>query len=97
MSILKKLFKAADQHGEDAGALDHTVGDLQDLLHRSWATHFQTMKLIAELDRDAATDLLDECYGVGCRDEQDLDALRAEVLEGYRSGKISSAAIQALG
>lgn len=35
--ILAQLFQAADQHGEDE-APDHTVGDLQALLRRTWLT-----------------------------------------------------------
>lgn len=42
---LEKLFKAADNHGEDSGEPDHTVGDLQGLLRRSWALMSFTQKL----------------------------------------------------
>ncbi len=195
-TILKKLFAAADNHGEDSGEPDHTVGDLQDLLRRSWEIMSVSQKLqllrgtevynvvecgargefewddlvaeitqslaeqetavvaagyeikvqfvegtffwetkeeasedfyaredavadayrhfskqpdegqevaptpdakvnavIAELSRESATDILDECFGVGCRDEQDVEDLREEILAAYLAGKISSADI----
>lgn len=195
-TVLKKLFAAADNHGEDSGEPDHTVGDLQDLLRRSWEIMSVSQKLqllrgtevynvvecgargefewddlvaeitqslaeqetavvaagyeikvqfvegtffwetegeasedfyaredavadayrhfskqpdegqegaptpdakvkaaIDDLSRESATDLLDECFGVGCRDEEDVEDLRAEVLAAYLAGKISGADI----
>lgn len=193
--ILKKLFAAADNHGEDSGEPDHTVGDLQDLLRRSWEIMSVSQKLqllrgtevynvvecgargefewddlvaeitqsvagqeseiseagyeikvqvegtffwetndeasedfptredavadayqhftkqstteqkvvaepdakikavIANLSVDSAVDILDECFGVGCRDEQDIEDLRAEILAAYQAGKIPDAEI----
>lgn len=189
--ILEKLFAAADNHGEDSGEPDHTVGDLQDLLRRSWEImsvsqrlqllrgtevynvvecgargEFEWDDLVAEitnslteqevavtaasyllyegedgffwetqaeeslyfphredavadayqhlmkqqgkepvavalpdakikaivnnLSRESATDILDECFGVGCRDEQDVEDLQAEILTAYQAGKISA-------
>lgn len=44
-SILKKLFSAADAHGEDSGEPDHTVGDLQDLLRETWSLMTPSQKL----------------------------------------------------
>lgn len=35
--IIEILFKAADDHGEDTGELDHSIGDLQDLLREVWS------------------------------------------------------------
>ncbi len=35
--MIEKLLVAADNHGADAGAYDHTVGDLQNLLRRAWS------------------------------------------------------------
>lgn len=35
-AILSKLLSAADLHGEDAGDVGHTIGDLQSLLQQSW-------------------------------------------------------------
>lgn len=43
--ILQKLFNAADNHGEDTGEPDHTVGDLQDLLRKSWDLMLPSQKL----------------------------------------------------
>lgn len=190
--ILEKLFAAADNHGEDSGEPGHTVGDLQDLLRRSWeimsvsqklqllrgtevynvvecgargefewddlvaeitkslagqeaevieagyefkvqieGTHFwetedeasedfptrvdavadayrhlmtqraqeqiattspdaKIQAIITSLSRESATDILDECFGVGCRDEQDVEDLQAEILTAYQAGKISA-------
>jgi len=193
--ILEKLFAAADNHGEDSGEPDHTVGDLQDLLRRSWEIMSVSQKLqllrstevynvvecgaqgefegddlvaeitqslagqeseiteagyeikvqvegtffwetddeasedfptredavadayqhfakqsaygqkvaaepdakikavIDDLSLESAVDILDECFGVGCRDEQDIEDLRAEILAGYLAGKIPGAVI----
>lgn len=193
--ILEKLFTAADNHGEDSGEPDHTVGDLQDLLRRSWEIMSVSQKLqllrgtevynvvecgargefewddlvaeitqslagqeaeiakagyeikvqvegtffweteeeasedfgsredavadafqhftkqsadgpkvaaepdakikavIDDLSLESAVDILDECFGVGCRDEQDVEDLRAEILAGYLAGKIPGAVI----
>lgn len=47
-------------------------------------------EIIANLSRESATDILDECFGVGCRDEQEVEALQAEILTAYQAGKIST-------
>ena len=36
MNQLEQLFAAADAHGSDTGEIDHTIGDLQDLLRHAW-------------------------------------------------------------
>ena len=178
--ILNKLFAAADNHGEDSGEPGHTIGDLQDLLRRSWEImsvsqrlqllestevddlasagargEFEPSDLVTTitdtlnaqetaltaagytimeyedgffwetddeasedfyarddavadgyahltervvavvniLSRGAAIDLLDECFGVGCRDEQDIQVLRDEVQAAFLNGKLSAGEI----
>lgn len=43
--IMQKLFDAADNHGEDTGEPDHTVGDLQDLLSKAWELMLPSQKI----------------------------------------------------
>lgn len=63
-TILTHLLAAADNHGEDSGEPDHTIGDLQDLLRKAWAllNHGQRVAL---LESDEVESVLD-CGG---RDE----------------------------
>lgn len=56
--ILEILFKAADDHGEDTGEPDHSIGDLQDLFREAWSiltTDQKTQLLLSE----SVQDLLD--------------------------------------
>lgn len=56
--ILEILFKAADDHGEDTGEPDHSIGDLQGLLREAWSllTADQKAQL---LESESVQDLLD--------------------------------------
>jgi hypothetical protein len=69
-NLLRKLLTAADNHGEDSGELDHTVGDLQDLLAAAWdiMTPSQQREL---LTTSAAENIVE----AGARDEFDAEAL----------------------
>lgn len=55
----------------------------------------QVVAAINELPRSTAIDILDDCFGVGIRDEQGDESLQAEVLRAYLAGKLSSADILA--
>lgn len=57
----------------------------------------QAAAIINDLPRSAAIDLLDDCFGVGIRDEQDDESLQAEVLAAYRAGKTDRDEILAYG
>lgn len=50
----------------------------------------RALAAVNRLSREALIDILDECFGVGCRDEQDDDKLRAEVLAAHKNGRVSS-------
>lgn len=56
--ILEILFKAADDHGEDTGEPDHSVGDLQGMLREAWSilTTNQKARLLLS---ESVQDLLD--------------------------------------
>jgi hypothetical protein len=73
-SILKKLFKAADNHAEDTGEADHAVGDLQDVLRAAWdlMTPEQRGQL---LESDAVEALIE----AGAQDEFRAEDLVAEL------------------
>ena len=73
-SILEKLFTAADNHGEDAGEPDHTVGDLQDLLRRAWdlMNVSQKMQLLK-------SDEVENIVELGARGEFEVEDLMVEV------------------
>lgn len=70
---LEKLIAAADNHGEDEDP-DHTVGDLQDLLRRSWEIMGVSQRLQLLRSDEAESVILH-----GARDEFDAEALVAEV------------------
>lgn len=70
---LEKLLVAADNHGEDDDP-DHTVGDLQGLLRRSWEIMSVGQKL--QLLRGTEVYNVVEC---GARGEFEWDDLVAEV------------------
>lgn len=57
LKILEKLFYAADNHGEDTGEPDHTVGDLQDMLRQTWKIMTVSQKLEL-LDSETIEDLV---------------------------------------
>lgn len=73
-AILKKLFAAADNHSEDSGEPDHTVGDLQDLLRRSWEIMSVGQKL--QLLRSTEVYNVVEC---GAQGEFEWDDLVTEI------------------
>lgn len=73
-SILQKLFHAADNHGEDSGEPDHTVGDLQDLLRLAWED-LPPSKQIKLLQSSKIEDLID----FGAQGEFEADDLVAEL------------------
>lgn len=77
--VLEKLFKAADNHGEDAGEADHTVGDLQDLLRTAWELMTPSQKL-AFLSEERSAELVVEAGARGEFSLKDLaDEVRADV------------------
>jgi len=71
--LLEKLLTAADNHGEDSGEPDHTVGDLQDLLRATWGLMSAGQKALLMEDSTVA-DLVD----VGARDEFTAEDLQKE-------------------
>lgn len=71
---LEKLIEAADNHGEDSGEPDHTIGDLQDMLREAWGLLSFSQKL--QLIQGDAVENVVECGG---RDELSVDAIVAEV------------------
>lgn len=72
---LEKLLKAADNHGEDAGEPDHTVGDLQDLLRCAWDIMSVSQKI-----QFLKSDEVDSLVELGGRNEftaeEEVDGLR---------------------
>lgn len=48
----------------------------------------KVLATIADLSREDLIDALDEYVGVGCRDEQDTEDLRNELLAAYKRGDI---------
>lgn len=75
-TILNKLFTTADIHGDESGEYDHTVGDLQDLLRRSWAIMSIAQKRQL-LQSDEAANVI-EC---GAQEEFDADDLIEELTQ----------------
>lgn len=73
-AILEKLLTAADNHGEDSGEPDHTVGDLQDMLRLAWEA-LPPSKQIALLSTDGACNVVE----LGARGEFEADDLVAEL------------------
>jgi hypothetical protein len=73
--ILNKLFTAADNHGDDSGEADHTVGDLQGLLSRAWAVMSVDQRL-----QLLKSDEVEELLTAGARDAFNVDDLLAEVV-----------------
>ena len=73
-SVIDKLCKAADNHGEDAGEADHTVGDLQGLLRPCWRlmTPDQKQAFVGSPEVEDVVDL-------GAREEYSVEDLLAEV------------------
>ena len=73
-NILMRLFKAADNHGNDTGEPDHTVGDLQQLLVRacSFLSDSQKVEFLQSSE-------VQELVEAGARDEFDAASLIAEV------------------
>lgn len=69
-AILEKLITAADNHGEDSGDPDHTVGDLQDLLRSAWEIMTVSQKL--QLLRGEAVESVVECGAQGDFEPDDL-------------------------
>lgn len=65
---LDALFSAADQHAEDTGEPDMTVGDLQALLRDAWRLMNRAQRS-ALLNTETARDLLalDERHDAGSR------------------------------
>lgn len=64
--ILTSLLTAADNHGEDSGEPDHTIGDLQDLVKLMWALLTPSQRLEV-LESDEVSDLA----MAGARDDWD--------------------------
>jgi len=73
-NILMRLFKAADNHGNDTGEPDHTVGDLQQLLVRacSFLSDSQKVEFLQSSE-------VQELVEAGARDEFDAASLIAQV------------------
>lgn len=67
--ILEKLLTAADNHGEDDDP-GHTVGDLQDLLRRSWSLMSVSQRF--QLLRSDEVENLVECGARGEFEPEDL-------------------------
>lgn len=65
---LEKILTAADNHGEDSGEPDQTVGDLQDILRDAWEIMTVSQK-IQLLKSDAVGNVIE----LGGRDEIDVD------------------------
>lgn len=75
-TILNKLFEAADNHGEDTGEPDHTVGDLQDLLRQAWSLMAPSQRMaLIESDEVEAT------LETGAREEFSQDDLLDSIEE----------------
>lgn len=79
-TILNKLFDAADNHGEDTGEPDHTVGDLQDLLRKAVAlmTPSQQLELLQSVE-------VDNMVETGAREEFDVEDLVAHFEAGHKA------------
>lgn len=87
-AILEKLFKAADNHAEDTGEPDHTVGDLQDLLKAAWDLLAPSQK--HDLLNSEAVENVIDTGAQGAFEANDLVAeLHASVAE--MQGKITAA------
>ena len=65
---LEKLLLAADNHGEDSGETDHTVGDMQDLQRRTWAI----MQLLWSSE-------VDDLMSTGARGEFEADDVVTDI------------------
>jgi len=76
-SILERLFKAADNHGEDSGEADHSVGDLQQLLTRA-CSFLSVSQVLAFL----ASDEVEALVEAGARGEYDVQTLMDEIQRG---------------
>lgn len=63
-AAIERLLVAADNHGEDSGEPDHTVGDLQGLLRRAWDIMSVSQRLQL-LQSDEVENLVE----AGARDE----------------------------
>jgi hypothetical protein len=76
-SVLEKLISAADNHGEDSGEPDHTVGDLQDMLREAW-------RLLPSAQRQEflESDAVENLVGLGAREEFDVDDLVEQLSAG---------------
>lgn len=73
-SILERLFKAADNHGDDSGEPDHAVGDLQQLLTRA-CSFLSVSQMLAFL----ASDEVEALVEAGARGEYDVQTLMDEI------------------
>ncbi|MBX3755403.1 hypothetical protein [Ralstonia pickettii] len=73
-SVIDKLCKAADNHGDDAGDAGHTVGDLQGLLQLCW-------RLMTPAQKEAfvASPEVEDVVDLGARGEYSVEDLLAEV------------------
>lgn len=69
-AIIEKLLVAADNHGEDSGEPDHTVGDLQGLLRRAWG--IMSVSQRRQLLKTSEVAALTEAGGRGEFDRDDL-------------------------
>lgn len=74
MTILDKLFAAADNHGEDTGDGDHAFGDLQDLLRAAWKIFTPAQQRLL-LGTEEVANLVE----AGARDEFTVEDLAAEL------------------
>ncbi|KWU19173.1 hypothetical protein [Burkholderia cenocepacia] len=73
-AILQRLFDAADNHGEDTGEADHTVGDLQGLLRKACS-----LMTVGQQLRFLGSDEVLELVEAGARDEFDASTLMDEL------------------
>ena len=85
--ILSKLFEATDNHGDDSGESDHTVGDLQSLLGRAWA-----LMSISQRRQFLNSDEVEDLLIAGARDEFCAEDLLTEVDSALRDMATATAA-----
>ena len=82
--ILEKLFTAADNHGEDSGEPDHTVGDLQDALRCAW-----DIMTIAQKQELLASEEIDDIIMAGAQGEFDAEELIQNLREDLKQKEIA--------
>lgn len=68
--VIEKILDATDNHGEDSGDFNHTVGDLRDLMREAWG--LMTLDQRRKMVKSTRVADVVEC---GARDEFDVDDL----------------------